>query len=93
MISYLKGKIILKQDKFIVLDVNGVGYKLFLSQKTFTKLGDIDELLSFFCHLNVRENALDLYGFLELGELELFELVLGISVAISYLPILLTFLL
>ncbi len=79
MISYLKGKIILKQDKFIVLDVNGVGYKLFLSQKTFTKLGDIDELLSFFCHLNVRENALDLYGFLELGELELFELVLGIS--------------
>lgn len=79
MISYLKGKIILKQDKFIVLDVNGVGYKLFLSQKAFDEIGDADELLSFFCHLNVRENALDLYGFLELEELELFELVIGIS--------------
>ncbi|MCK5044214.1 Holliday junction branch migration protein RuvA [Candidatus Parcubacteria bacterium] len=79
MISYLKGRIILKKDKFIVLDVNGVGYKVFLSQKTFDKIGDTDELLSFFCHLSVRENSLDLYGFLELEELDLFELVIGIS--------------
>lgn len=79
MISYLKGKIIIKKDKFVVLDVNGVGYKVFLSQKAFDKIGDIDGSASLFCYLNVRENALDLYGFLRSEELELFELVIGIS--------------
>ncbi len=77
MISYLKGKIILKTGKFIVLDVNGVGYKVFLSKKTLT--GIADEEISLFCHLVVRENILDLYGFLTPEELELFEIVIGIS--------------
>ena len=79
MINYLKGKIILQKDKFVVLDVNGVGYKIFLSQKNFDKVPTEDSLISFFCYLNVRENALDLYGFSDLEELELFELAVAIS--------------
>jgi Holliday junction DNA helicase RuvA len=74
MISYLNGKIIIKKDKFIVLDVNGVGYKVFLSKKTLAKLSKI-ETLKLFCFLNVKENILDLYGFLNYKELEFFEIL------------------
>jgi len=72
MISYLSGKIIIKKDKFIVLDVNGVGYKVFLSKKTLARLPEIEKPLKLFCFLNVKENILDLYGFLNHKELEFF---------------------
>jgi len=89
MIAFLEGKIIYKPvaslpvtvpqlrktEKFIVLDVNGVGYKVFLSKKALTKIPEISETIKVFCFLNVRENALDLYGFLDLKELEFFEIL------------------
>ena len=75
MISYLDGKIIIKKDKFIILDVNGVGYKVFLSKKTLAKLPEIGEIVKVFCFLNVKENILDLYGFLNHKELEFFEIL------------------
>ena len=75
MISYLQGKIILKREKFIILDVNGVGYKVFLSKKALAKIPEIGEILKVFCFLNVRENSLDLYGFLDYKELEFFEIL------------------
>ena len=75
MISYLQGKIILKKEKFIILDVNGVGYKIFLSKKTLSKIPEIDQNFKVFCFLNVRENSLDLYGFLDSKELDFFEIL------------------
>ena len=75
MISYLQGKIILKKEKFIILDVNGVGYKIFLSQKTFFKIPETGQNLKIFCFLNVRENSLELCGFLDCKELEFFEIL------------------
>ncbi len=75
MISYLQGKIILKKDKFIVLDVNGIGYKVFLSRKSITKIPEIGQNLKFFCFLDVKENSLNLYGFLDEKELEFFEIL------------------
>ena len=78
MIAYLEGKIILKTEKFIILDVNSVGYKVFLSPKTLNKLPQKNQNLKFFCYLNVKEKALDLYGFLNPQELELFEILIDI---------------
>lgn len=78
MISYLKGRIVLKKEKYIVLDVNGVGYKVFLSKKALSKISEVGKELKLFCFLNVRENSLDLYGFLDEKELELFEILEGI---------------
>jgi len=78
MISYLEGKIILKTEKFIILDVNGIGYKVFVSKKTLSKIPEISNILKVFCSLNVRETALDLYGFLDYKELEFFEILEGI---------------
>lgn len=75
MIAYLKGTIIIKKEKFIVLDVNGVGYKVFLSKKAISNLPEIEESLKLFCFLSVRETALELYGFLNQKELEFFEIL------------------
>jgi len=78
MISYLNGKIIIKKDRFIVLDVSGVGYKVFLSKKTLARLSEIEKPLKLFCFLNVKENIMDLYGFLNHKELEFFEILYNI---------------
>lgn len=100
MISYLEGKIIFKEEKFIILDVKGVGYKVFLSQKSLHKIPQNNKELNpvrskklntsglsspstsngvkIFCYLNVKENALDLYGFLTHQELEFFETLIDI---------------
>ena len=75
MISYLQGEIIIKKDKFIVLNVNGVGYKVFVSKKTLGKLPETGNQLSLHCFLNVKENILALYGFLSDKELGFFELL------------------
>src|SRR4030043_19666 len=75
MIAYLEGKILLKKEKSIILNVSGVGYKVFLSQKTLTKIPQEDENLKLFCFPNIRENAQDLYGFLSFEELEFFNLL------------------
>ena len=75
MISYLEGKIIIKKEKFIVLNVNGVGYRVFLSKKAISMIPEIGGPVKLFCFLNVRETAMDLYGFLGQEELEFFELL------------------
>jgi Holliday junction DNA helicase RuvA len=75
MISYLEGKIILKKEKFIVLNVNNIGYKVFLSKKTISKLPETEKDIKFFCFQDVKEAALDLYGFFSYQELEFFEIL------------------
>lgn len=75
MISFLEGKIILKKDKFIIIEVGGIGYKVFLSRQTLLRLLGIGENLKVFTYQNVKEEALDLYGFLTYEELEFFEIL------------------
>ena len=75
MISYLQGKIIFKKNKHIVLSVKGVGYKVFISEKTLAKMPEIGKEVEIFCSLDVKENSLNLYGFLTEGELEFFEIL------------------
>ena len=78
MIGSIKGKIILKRDKFIIVEVGGIGYKINASPDTLLKI-KIGEEVHLFTHLHVREDAQDLYGFLEYGELEFFEMLIGVS--------------
>lgn len=79
MIAYLQGKVILKKEKFIVLEVNGVGYEIFLSERSLNKISQIGQNLKLFCYLDVGERSLKLYGFLNYEELELFKLLRNIS--------------
>lgn len=78
MISYVSGKIILKKDKFVIIEAGGVGYKVFLSRQTLSKLSENGNDIKLFCFQNVKEDVLDLYGFLTYDELEFFETLMDI---------------
>ncbi|MFA6973263.1 MAG: Holliday junction branch migration protein RuvA [Parcubacteria group bacterium] len=78
MIAKLRGKIEYLKDNYVVVDVNGVGYKIFLTVYTFGKIVG-QESVDLFIHTHVREDAIDLYGFLTMEELEMFELLISIS--------------
>lgn len=79
MIGHLTGKIISKKPTQIILDVNGVGYVLNISITTFEKLPELNESVSLFTYLSVREDALDLFGFSTQSEKEMFELLKSVS--------------
>ncbi len=79
MISCLEGKIILKKEGFIILEVAGVGYEVFVSGRTLEKLPKENEAVKVFCYLDVGERSLKLFGFLSFEELELFKLVRNVS--------------
>ncbi|MCX6720827.1 MAG: Holliday junction branch migration protein RuvA [Candidatus Staskawiczbacteria bacterium] len=78
MIAYLSGKIILKRDKFIILEVNNVGYKVYLNRQSIITLPAIGEPIKLFTYQNVKEEALDLYGFSTYEGLEFFETLMEI---------------
>lgn len=79
MISHLKGIIIHKDLRFVVVSANGVGYKVSITSDTLSKIGTLGKEASFWTYLAVRENALDLYGFTSQEELSFFELLITIS--------------
>ena len=77
MISYLKGKIIKEDQKSVILDVSGVGYKIHTNMTSLSVKKNQD--VEFWTYLAVRENALDLYGFANKEELSFFELLITVS--------------
>ena len=78
MISTIKGKIEYSKGNFVVVEVNGIGYKIFTTPYILGKIAGKDEV-KFFIHTYVREDILALYGFLSIEELEMFELLISIS--------------
>lgn len=78
MISLLDGKIELKGEKFAIVNVAGVGYKVFAGQETLQKIPEKGGNVKLWIHQHVREDALELYGFLHYTELEFFEALLSV---------------
>jgi Holliday junction DNA helicase RuvA len=78
MISYLEGKIKNKGKNYLIILVNGIGYKVFVNSAVLEEVS-IGEDKEIYIFQNVKEDALDLYGFKNMKELELFELLLSIS--------------
>ncbi|MEI7709330.1 MAG: Holliday junction branch migration protein RuvA [bacterium] len=79
MIGSIKGKIILKKEKFLIIETSGVGYKISVSLETVSRLKNENSETTLWIHTHVREDAFDLYGFLEYSELEFFEMLISIS--------------
>jgi Holliday junction DNA helicase RuvA len=79
VIASLRGTILEKHPNRIVVDVNGVGYEVFVPLSTFYGLGEPGSEISVRIHTHVREDALLLYGFATLLEQELFERLIGIG--------------
>lgn len=78
MIGHLTGSIIHKDDKHVILDVSGVGYKIYVTGDTVARTSS-EDTTSLWIHTVVREDALDLYGFMTEKELSFFKLVIGVS--------------
>jgi Holliday junction DNA helicase RuvA len=79
VIAHLRGRIFEKHPNRLVLDVNGVGYDVFVPLSTFYSLGEPGFETALRIHTHVREDALVLYGFATLLEQELFERLIGVS--------------
>lgn len=78
MISYLKGKILTKSEKTIILLVGGIGYQIFLAPASIEKL-KLDQETEVFIHPHIKEDAWNLYGFESAEELDFFKLLLSVS--------------
>jgi Holliday junction DNA helicase RuvA len=79
MIGYLKGILQAVQEEGIILNVQGVGYRLFLTQQTLAALPPAGATIEFEVITIVREDALDLYGFNNNFELKLCNLLMKVS--------------
>ena len=79
MIAFLRGRVLDKHPNRIVVDVNGVGYELHVPLSTYYDVGDAGTEISLRVHTHVREDALQLFGFLTSLEQQLFERLIAIS--------------
>ena len=79
MIAFLRGRVLEKQPNRIIVDVQGVGYELHVPLSTYYEVGDEGADVAVRVYTHVREDALQLYGFLTDLERQLFERLIGIS--------------
>ena len=79
MLAYIKGILEMKMTGYIVIDVGGLGYKVFMSETGIEKLGNIGEQVKVHTHYRVREDDISIFGFNTLEELKMFELLISVS--------------
>lgn len=79
MIGLITGKIIWKKPTELLIDVNGIGFIIHISVNTFDKLGNENDVVKVYTYLSVKEDALDLYGFINLHEKEMFQLLISVN--------------
>ena len=79
MIASLSGRVLAKTPSVAIIDVNGVGYEVFISTRTYDALAEVDQACFLHVQTVVREDALMLYGFSSREEKELFLLLVTVS--------------
>ena len=79
MFSYIKGELTEINIDHIVIDVNGIGYQIFIPTNTLNYLPSIGESVKIHTYLYIREDAMILYGFLTKDDLEMFKLLITVS--------------
>lgn len=81
MFYYISGKVAVKTDTFAVIDVGGVGYKLYASKRTLESIGNCGSEAKLYTYTNFKASSdiFDIYGFATREELDLFEMIIGVS--------------
>jgi holliday junction DNA helicase RuvA len=79
MFAYIKGSLTYKHNEYVVVEANGVGYKISTALSTIETIGTVGSEVKVFTHLYVREDIMNLYGFITQEELGMFELLLTVS--------------
>lgn len=79
MFAYIKGSLEEKTNNYVVIDVSGIGYKIFMSASSINNIGELGNIVKVHTHYYVREDNISLYGFSSNEELKMFELLLSVS--------------
>ena len=79
MFAYIKGTFESRTMYYIVVDVNGIGYKIFMSENSMKNIGEIGTIVKVHTYLKVREDDVSIYGFSSVEELRMFELLVSVS--------------
>ncbi len=79
MFSYIKGILEIKSTNYVVIDIGGVGFKIFMAESAINKLSETGNEVKIYTHMQVREDDISLYGFNTNEELRMFELLISVS--------------
>ena len=79
MYAYIRGKIVEKSNNYVIIENNGIGYRIFMSVTAIDKIQEENEEVKIYTYYQVREDNISLYGFLQKEELRMFELLLSVS--------------
>ena len=79
MFVYIKGSLEMKSSGYIVIDINGLGYKIFMSQNNIDSIGELHNIIKVFTYVKVREDDISIFGFKTQEELKMFELLISVS--------------
>jgi len=79
MFAFLEGTVAYKQDGYVIVNVNGVGYELFMSNYSVSALPPVNEVARVYTYLQVKEDGVALFGFSNMEEKELFLKLISVS--------------
>ena len=79
MYSYIEGKVVYKDGDMLVIENNGIGYNIYTSARTLDNIKDLGSIEKVYTYMSVKEDAINLYGFLKKEELNLFKMLLSVS--------------
>jgi Holliday junction DNA helicase RuvA len=79
MIALISGKIVHKGISHVIVDVHGVGYRIFIPLTTFYELPEAGQTITLHVHTNVKQDAINLFGFYTIQERDLFQLMISVS--------------
>lgn len=78
MIAFVKGRVVRAEESAVIIENNGMGYRIFVCGRDASRMGGGSEVL-LYTYMNVREDAMQLFGFLSAEDLEVFRLLLGVN--------------
>lgn len=79
MIQYIRGELAALEEDRIIVDVGGIGYGIFMSVQSMSSLPPIGSEVRIYTYLNVKEDAMQLFGFLTRDDLSVFKLLIGVN--------------
>lgn len=79
MISYVKGPLAEKLEDSVVVEAGGIGYRIFVPSSVLSELPKTGETVKIYTYFSVREDAMNLYGFLSRQDIEMFRQLIGVN--------------
>lgn len=79
MLAYIKGELTMKQTEYIVIEVGGLGYKVFMSAIAIDQIGKVGDMVKVYTYYRVKEDDISIFGFNTFEELRMFELLISVS--------------